>query len=87
MYRLWRLYVRGTSGGTTSPAQAVGNWAEEAHGYDLRGNISAGVYGHYTQIVWEKVQAVGCAVAIERRREVWVCNYDPCGNVIGYRPY
>ena len=29
----------------------------------------------------------GCAVATDRRREVWVCNYDPPGNVAGYRPY
>ena len=31
--------------------------------------------------------AVGCAVATDRRREVWVCNYDPPGNIIGFRPY
>ena len=29
----------------------------------------------------------GCAVATDRRREVWVCNYDPPRNVAGYRPY
>ena len=40
------------SGGTASPAQVVGYWAEEAHGYDLRSNTCAGVCGHYTQIVW-----------------------------------
>jgi pathogenesis-related protein 1 len=75
------------SGGTASPAQVVGYWDEEAHGYDLRSNTCAGVCGHYSQIVWEKTRAVGCAVAADRRREVWVCNYDPPGNVIGYRPY
>ena len=40
-----------------------------------------------TQFVWCKTHAVGCAVATDPRREVWVCNYDPPGNVIGYRPY
>jgi pathogenesis-related protein 1 len=75
------------SGGTASPAQVVSYWAEEVRGYDLHSNTCAGVCGHYTQIVWGKTRAVGCAVATDRRREVWVCNYDPPGNVVGYRPY
>jgi pathogenesis-related protein 1 len=75
------------SGGTVSPAQVVDFWAAEARGYDIRSNSCRGVCGHYTQIVWGKTRAVGCAVATDRRREVWVCNYDPPGNVIGYRPY
>ena len=75
------------SGSTTSPAQVVGYWAREARGYDIRSNTCSGVCGHYTQIVWGTTRAVGCAVATDRRREVWVCNYDPPGNVVGYRPY
>jgi pathogenesis-related protein 1 len=75
------------SNGSASPAQVVGYWAEEARGYDIQRNTCSGVCGHYTQIVWWKTQAVGCAVAGDGRREVWVCNYDPPGNVIGYRPY
>jgi pathogenesis-related protein 1 len=75
------------SGGSASPAQVVNNWAEEARGYDIRSNTCAGVCGHYTQIVWSKTRAVGCAVATDRRREVWVCNYDPPGNIIDERPY
>lgn len=75
------------SGGTASPAQVVEYWAGEARGYDIRTNTCSGVCGHYTQVVWSKTRAVGCAVAADRRREVWVCNYDPPGNVVGYRPY
>jgi pathogenesis-related protein 1 len=75
------------SGAIASPAQAVGHWAREARGYDVRSNTCSGVCGHYTQIVWGNIRTVGCAVATDRRREVWVCNYDPPGNVIGYRPY
>jgi pathogenesis-related protein 1 len=75
------------AGGTASPAQVVGYWADEARGYDIGSNTCRGVCGHYTQIVWAKTRAVGCAVATDPRREVWVCNYDPPGNVIGYRPY
>jgi pathogenesis-related protein 1 len=70
-----------------SPAQVVGYWAREARGYDIRSNTCSRVCGHYTQIVCGTTRTVGCAVATDRRREVWVCNYDPPGNVIGYRPY
>ncbi len=75
------------SGRTTSPTQVVGYWAGEARGYDVRSNTCSGVCGHYTQIVWGATRAAGCAVATDRGREIWVCNYDPPGNVIGYRPY
>src|SRR3984957_8841113 len=74
-------------GGAASPAQVVRDWAEEARDYDYRSNTCRGVCGHYTQIVWGKTHDVGCAVATDSRREVWVCNYDPPGNIIGYRPY
>jgi uncharacterized protein YkwD len=75
------------AGGHATPAEVVDLWAKEARGYDIRSNTCSGVCGHYTQIVWAKTRAVGCAVATDRRREVWVCNYDPPGNVIGFRPY
>ena len=75
------------SGGTATPFEVVDLWAKEARGYDIRSNSCSGVCGHYTQIVWGKTRAVGCAVADAPRREIWVCNYDPPGNVIGYRPY
>jgi len=75
------------TGGTASPANVVGMWADEARGYDIRSSTCSGVCGHYTQIVWGETRAVGCAVAANPYREVWVCDYDPPGNVIGYRPY
>ena len=75
------------SGGSATPHDVVDLWAKEARGYDIRSNSCSGVCGHYTQIVWGKTRAVGCAVADAPRREIWVCNYDPPGNVIGYRPY
>ena len=39
--------------------------------------------GHYTQIVWRDTRQVGCGVAHKNRRQIWVCNYDPPGNIIG----
>jgi pathogenesis-related protein 1 len=75
------------SGSAASPAQVVGAWAEEVSGYDIRSNGCAGVCGHYTQIVWRTTRAVGCGVATDAEREIWVCDYDPAGNYVGERPY
>jgi pathogenesis-related protein 1 len=79
------LYM--TEGGSASPPEVVGNWADESKQYDIHTNTCTDVCGHYTQIVWAKTRAVGCAAAAARTREVWVCNYDPPGNYVGYRPY
>ena len=54
------------SGGHATPAEVVDLWAKEARGYDIRSNTCSGVCGHYTQIVWAKTRAVGCAVATDR---------------------
>jgi hypothetical protein len=38
-------------------------------------------------MVWRDTREVGCAVATDTEREVWVCEYYPPGNVAGFRPY
>jgi len=69
-------------------AQVVNDWASEAPDYNYRANTCrAEMCGHYTQLVWRNTRSVGCAVARDSNREVWVCNYDPPGNWIGERPY
>jgi pathogenesis-related protein 1 len=75
------------SGGASSPAQVVKLWADEARNYDVRANTCASVCGHYTQLVWRATRAVGCGEARNGSRQVWACEYDPPGNVVGYRPY
>ena len=75
------------SGGLASPEEVVTAWAQEARGYNVYNNSCIGVCGHYTQIVWRSTRGVGCAVASDAAREVWVCEYDPPGNVVGQRPY
>jgi pathogenesis-related protein 1 len=76
------------SGAPATPAQVVHSWASEAAAYDPATNsCRTEPCGHYTQIVWRDTRRLGCAVARNSRREVWVCNYDPPGNFIGQRPY
>ncbi len=74
-------------GAHASPTQVVDEWASESKNYDYRSNRCSGTCGHYTQIVWRETKEVGCGVARGTRREIWVCEYDPPGNLIGKRPY
>ena len=75
------------TGGTSTPYDVVNAWASEAASYDVRRNSCSGRCGHYTQVVWRETKAVGCGVARAGRREVWVCSYDPAGNIVGERPF
>jgi len=68
--------------------QVVEAWASEERNYDYKTNrCRKGECGHYTQIVWRGTAEVGCGVARQGRREVWVCEYSPPGNYVGQRPY
>ena len=65
------------SGRRSTPREVVEAWRSES----LRG------YNHHTQVVWKGTKEVGCAVARNTRHEIYVCNYDPPGNIVGERPY
>jgi pathogenesis-related protein 1 len=75
------------TGARATPELVVGDWASEARDYSYGSNTCRDVCGHYTQLVWSGTREVGCAVARETGREVWVCNYNPPGNWVGERPY
>lgn len=53
--------------------------------------LNASGCGHYTQVVWDDTDEVGCGYASctngNSTVEVIVCNYDPPGNYIGQTPY
>lgn len=81
------------SGEDSTPAQVVEGWAAEVADYNYAANSCAEgkQCGHYTQIVWRNTSQVGCGVA---RCNIdgfdgylWVCNYNPAGNVVGQQPY
>jgi hypothetical protein len=46
-----------------------------------------GDVAHYTQIVWARSAAVGCAMASNARDDFLVCRYSPTGNVFGERAF
>ncbi|MFP2927819.1 CAP domain-containing protein [Pyxidicoccus sp. 3LG] len=80
-------------------AEVVKSWADEAADYDYTRNTckKGKVCGHYTQVVWRKTGAVGCATVLCKKNspfgaqfptwQNWVCNYTPPGNFVGQRPY
>jgi pathogenesis-related protein 1 len=75
------------TGAFATADDVVSAWASEAKNYNYRSNTCSGRCGHYTQIVWRDTKLLGCGVARNRTREVWVCNYEPPGNIVGERPY
>ena len=79
--------------GYYSPEAMVGLWVAE------KGNFKPGIFpansrtgnvehvGHYTQLMWRRSTAVGCAIAQSRAEDVLVCRYSSAGNITGERPY
>jgi uncharacterized protein YkwD len=85
-------------GEMSTPAQVVDAWAGEAANYHYATNTcdSGEVCGHYTQLVWAETARLGCGRATCHVNSpfpnggawiLWVCNYDPPGNVVGQTPY
>lgn len=68
--------------------QAVNLWLSEKSLYrSVPFSAQSREYGHYSQVVWEKTTKVGCGKAISREETIWVCCYDPPGNIRGQSAY
>ena len=75
------------SGGYATPTSVVAAWMSEKANYNHQTNSCTARCGHYTQVVWRSTKLVGCGAARNAKREVWVCDYDPPGNIVGEKPY
>lgn len=65
-------------------------WAAEIKDYAYKNNTcrKGAICGHYTQMVWKSTTEVGCGkAACSNNAQIWVCNYNPPGNVAGQKPY
>lgn len=74
-------------GSMPSTADVVAAWVAEGEDYNALTDTCSGVCGHYTQVMWAASERLGCGMASCGDKEVWVCNYDPPGNIWGERPY
>jgi uncharacterized protein YkwD len=68
--------------GMLDAASVVGMWYDEVKRYSFRGGGGFSMQtGHFTQVVWRGTTDVGCGRAQCNGLDVWVCQYDPPGNV------
>ncbi len=86
-----RIYGENIAAGPKAlltPANVVNLWQGEQADYDLAtGNCTRGKNcKHYTQMIWRDTLAVGCGVGQCGDTAVWVCNYNPAGNIEGELP-
>ncbi|XP_015694938.1 pathogenesis-related protein PRB1-2-like [Oryza brachyantha] len=87
----------GSAGRAWTAADAVTKsdfaWVKEKQWYHHAGNRCSAPAGktcyHYTQVVWRRSTAIGCArVVCNGNLGVFIiCNYSPAGNIRGQSPY
>ena len=70
--------------GNMSPNQIATGWYDEVSLYNFNSGAFSMSTGHFTQLIWRDTQKLGCGVSMCNGGEIWVCNYDPPGNVQGY---
>jgi uncharacterized protein YkwD len=69
--------------GALDPTGTVDYWYGEVKDYRFPAGGFSMKTGHFTQLVWKSTTQVGCGHAQCNGLDVWVCEYDPAGNVDG----
>ena len=73
-----------TKGYSMSPREVAEYWISEQKYFDFDSRICKEIVdscGHYTQMIWRNTKKVGCATVQCGDEQVWVCQYEPAGNV------
>ena len=85
--------IWGGTKGAFFPEDMVGLWISE------KADFVEGVFpansrtgrvqdvSHYTQLVWRRTEAVGCAMSRNGQDEIMVCRYSQPGNLRGVDPF
>jgi uncharacterized protein YkwD len=58
-------------------------WYDEIKQYAFPDGGFSMQTGHFTQVVWRETTQMGCAHTSCKGMDIWVCEYDPPGNVQG----
>ncbi|CAO3563811.1 unnamed protein product [Mortierella alpina] len=61
---------------------AIDAWYGEVKDYDYNSPGFSMNTGHFTQVVWKSTTSIGCAKRECPRWTIYICNYDPAGNII-----
>ncbi len=69
--------------GALDPAGSVAMWADEEKLYRFPNGGFSMKTGHFTQLVWRATTHVGCGHSQCNGNDIYVCEYDPAGNVEG----
>ncbi|KAG0322498.1 hypothetical protein BGZ99_003322 [Dissophora globulifera] len=68
--------------GYSNFSAAIKAWYDEVAHYDFKKPGFSGATGHFTQVVWKGSKAVGCAKIQCPQWKIYICDYDPAGNIV-----
>ena len=74
------------AGTRLSAANAVQLWTDEVTHYNYKRPGFSMKTGHFTQVVWSSSRSIGCGYSECQGMRLWVCHYDPPGNVMSLFP-
>lgn len=74
------------AGTNLSAANAVALWYDEERLYNYKKPAFSMKTGHFTQVVWAGSRSLGCGSSECQGMRLWVCHYDPPGNVVSTFP-
>jgi len=79
------------SSGSMTPEEVVDMWGGEIQNFTYQSQFQSTPAGHYTQLVWANSKEVGCGISTCTNSsgtwQIWVCDYNPKGNMLGESIY